>query len=323
MERRQGAASPRRPPCCRGRPTPTVRVVRADWFTTKGQGFLYVEARTTEGAQTTRSSGCSSRTTTGAGTAFGSARTMSRFVDSGAYMFHRNLFKLDQAAGPDPGVTRAPVASPPATSPTGSRTSPPLTDEPGLQVGLRRRLQAPAAALRALRGDRPAVPGHRRDRLAAEQDERLPAQGAGHDRRHRAGRGRRQLGGVGPRGRQRHHRRVRGPARRRPPARASRSPARRSASCSPRTPPARWRAPPRRSPTALETRSQGLIDRAHPYRTNAGTGIVAADGGAGRADRLPRPEARRRAGGRGARAARPRSPCCGSASTATAASPVC
>ena len=30
----------------------TVRVVRADWFTTKGQGFLYVEARTTEGQQT-------------------------------------------------------------------------------------------------------------------------------------------------------------------------------------------------------------------------------------------------------------------------------
>ena len=30
----------------------TVRIARADWFTTKGQGFLYVEARTTEGAQT-------------------------------------------------------------------------------------------------------------------------------------------------------------------------------------------------------------------------------------------------------------------------------
>ena len=26
-------------------PAPTVRVVRADYFTTKGQGFLYVEAR--------------------------------------------------------------------------------------------------------------------------------------------------------------------------------------------------------------------------------------------------------------------------------------
>ena len=34
-------------------PDPTVRVVRADYFTTKGQGFLYVEARTTLGNQTT------------------------------------------------------------------------------------------------------------------------------------------------------------------------------------------------------------------------------------------------------------------------------
>ncbi len=34
-------------------PAPTVRVVRADFFSTKGQGFLYVEARTTKGAQTT------------------------------------------------------------------------------------------------------------------------------------------------------------------------------------------------------------------------------------------------------------------------------
>ena len=47
----RAAASPPR-----ARPTvmsheATVRVVRADWFTTKGQGFLYVEARTTEGAQ--------------------------------------------------------------------------------------------------------------------------------------------------------------------------------------------------------------------------------------------------------------------------------
>ena len=33
-------------------PDPTVRVVRADYFTTKGQGFLYVEARTILGNQT-------------------------------------------------------------------------------------------------------------------------------------------------------------------------------------------------------------------------------------------------------------------------------
>ena len=29
-------------------PLPTVRIVRADYFSTKGQGFLYVEARTTD-----------------------------------------------------------------------------------------------------------------------------------------------------------------------------------------------------------------------------------------------------------------------------------
>ena len=49
---------------------PTVRVVRADWFTTKGQGFLYVEARTTEGQQTNPIVGMSSRTTRARARAF-------------------------------------------------------------------------------------------------------------------------------------------------------------------------------------------------------------------------------------------------------------
>ena len=35
---------------------------------------------------------------------------MSRFVDSGAYMFHRNLFKLADAPEPDPRHARAPAA---------------------------------------------------------------------------------------------------------------------------------------------------------------------------------------------------------------------
>ena len=73
---------------------------------------------------------------------------------------------------------------------------------------------------------------------------------------------------------------------------------------------------------AIEAGSQGLIDRAHPYRTNAGTGIVAGDDGAGRADRLPRPEARRRAGGRGP--ARPvHDPRAADRQAATATSPAC
>src|SRR3954454_2669941 len=75
-------------------PEPTVRIVRADWFTTKGQGFLYVEARTTQGAQTNPTVGMTVENDQGRGTEFISARTMSRFVDSGVYMFHRNLFKL-------------------------------------------------------------------------------------------------------------------------------------------------------------------------------------------------------------------------------------
>ncbi|MBE1489404.1 M14 family zinc carboxypeptidase [Plantactinospora soyae] len=74
----------------------TVRVVRADWFTTKGQGFLYVEARTTEGQQAEPVVGMQLENDSGRGTSFGFARTMSRFVDSGQYMFHRNLFKLDK-----------------------------------------------------------------------------------------------------------------------------------------------------------------------------------------------------------------------------------
>jgi hypothetical protein len=72
----------------------TVRIARADWFTTKGQGFLYVEARTTEGAQDNPVVTMQLENDAGPGTEFAFPRTMSRFVDSGQYMFHRNLFKL-------------------------------------------------------------------------------------------------------------------------------------------------------------------------------------------------------------------------------------
>ncbi len=73
----------------------TVRIARADYFTTKGQGFLYVEARTTQGAQTNPTITMQLANDTGPGTDFGPTRNMSRFVDSGQYMFHRNLFKVD------------------------------------------------------------------------------------------------------------------------------------------------------------------------------------------------------------------------------------
>ena len=64
-------------------PAPTVRVVRADFFSTKGQGFLYVEARTTKGAQTTPVVAMTLESDTGEGTAFVSPRPMVSAPDAG------------------------------------------------------------------------------------------------------------------------------------------------------------------------------------------------------------------------------------------------
>ena len=179
-------------------PEPTVRIVRADWFVTKGQGFLYVEARTTQGAQTAPIVGMTLENDQGPGTEFISARTMSRFVDSGVYMFHRNLFKL--AKRPDQirvssstgGVATGPVSDwlvAPVTQ---------LTSTPGYQWDFVNDYKTPQQVYAPLRGDRAAVLGHRRDRPAQEQDERLPAQGAGDDRRDRAVSGGHELGRLGP-----------------------------------------------------------------------------------------------------------------------------
>ncbi|BCJ67198.1 M14 family metallopeptidase [Polymorphospora rubra] len=111
----------------------TVRVVRADWFTTKGQGFLYVEARTTEGQQASPVVMMQLENDSGQGSSFGFARTMSRFVDSGQYMFHRNLFKLDtrpsqiRVTSSTGGVTTGSVSNWLEDAP------PPLTENPGYQ----------------------------------------------------------------------------------------------------------------------------------------------------------------------------------------------
>ncbi|MFI7023936.1 M14 family zinc carboxypeptidase [Micromonospora sp. NPDC049900] len=108
-----------------------VRIARADWFTTKGQGFLYVEARTTQGQQTTPIVGMQVENDSGRGTEFGFARTMSRFVDSGQYMFHRNLFKLDtrpdqiRVTSSTGGVVTGPVSN------WLEDGAPPLTANPG------------------------------------------------------------------------------------------------------------------------------------------------------------------------------------------------
>ena len=148
-----------------------------------------------------------------------------------------------------------------------------------------------------------AVPGHRRDRGDAEQDQRLPAQGAGDDRLTTGTAAQSAVvvssaawGHEGGNG-------ITVEFVNRPgadlPLAVEVIDRKRCACCWPRTPPARWPARRRRSRPRSRRAPQGLIDRAHPYRTNAGTGIVQATTAPVVADRLPRPEARRRARGRG------------------------
>jgi hypothetical protein len=81
-----------------------VTVGRVDWFVTKGQGFLSVEAKTSQGS--TSAVTLTVAWDTGPGTPMGSGgtRQLSRFVDSGVYMYHRLLFQVGDpgAAGPRP-----------------------------------------------------------------------------------------------------------------------------------------------------------------------------------------------------------------------------
>ncbi|MDA0136181.1 M14 family metallopeptidase [Solirubrobacter deserti] len=101
---------------------PTVRIVRADYFSTKGQGFLYVEARTTKGKENLPGGDPENpqplvtmtlESDSGPGTAFATPRAMNRFMDSGEYMFHRNRIPVDKrpdqirvtATLPGPGGT--------------------------------------------------------------------------------------------------------------------------------------------------------------------------------------------------------------------------
>ncbi len=81
-------------------PDPTVRIARADWFITKGQGFLYVEARSTNPALDMYV-----QHDAGPGTGFGTPIEMEPFFDESAnvpgtddpvYMFHRLEARPDQ-----------------------------------------------------------------------------------------------------------------------------------------------------------------------------------------------------------------------------------
>ncbi|MEV4617414.1 M14 family metallopeptidase [Asanoa sp. NPDC049573] len=256
----------------------TVRVVRADWFTTKGQGFLYVEARTTEGQQADPIVGMQLENDSGKATPWGYARTMSRFVDSGQYMFHRNLFKL--AARPHQikvtsstgGVAIGTVSDWLEGAP------PPLTENPGYKSNFVDSYRNPQQLYA------------RAEEIAEQYPDiaeiiYLPNRTNGYQRKAQA-----TIGGTGqsavvvdsaawgheggnditvefvdrpgadlPLGVE-----VTGKAIRVLLAKdAGGALASTAAEVS----------------AALETQSQGLVDRAHPYRTNTGTGIVAATPG--------------------------------------------
>ena len=252
----------------------TVRVVRADWFTTKGQGFLYVEARTTEGAQTDPVVLMQLENDRGAGTEFEFARTMSRFVDSGQYMFHRNLFKLDtrpeqiRVTSSTGGVTTGKVSDWLENAP------PPLTDNPGYKYDFVDGYKHPQQLFA------------RAHEIAREYPDiaeivYLPYKTNGYQRKAQA-----TIGGTGQSavvvssaawghegGNDITVEFVERPGANLPlsvevSGKAVRVLLAKDASGA-------LASTATQVATALKTQSQGLIDRAHPYRTNAGTGIVA------------------------------------------------
>ena len=161
---------------------------------------------------------------------------MSRFVDSGVYMFHRNLFKVSTR----PDQIRV-------TSSTGGITTGKVTDW--------LRDVTPLTALPGYKSDfvdeykHPQQLYARFEQIAAQNPDiaeivRMPNKTNGYQRKAQATIGTippstpqnpnppapsavvDQLGRLGSRGRQRHHGRVRGPDRQQPAARRCRSPAR-------------------------------------------------------------------------------------------------
>lgn len=72
-----------------------VKVGRVDYFTTKGQGFLSVEAKTSDGDTSSVLLDLSWDAGPGTPPDAGGTARMSRFVDSGVYMYHRLLVPVD------------------------------------------------------------------------------------------------------------------------------------------------------------------------------------------------------------------------------------
>ncbi|MDG4787879.1 M14 family metallopeptidase [Micromonospora sp. WMMD1102] len=252
----------------------TVRIVRADWFTTKGQGFLYVEARTTEGQQADPVVEMQLENDSGRGTPFGFARTMSRFVDSGQYMFHRNLFKLDARPKQIRVTSSTGGAVTGAVSDWLEDAPPPLTANPRYQwdfVDGYRHPQQLYARAREIARQHPEI----------AEIVHLPNRTNGYQRKAQA-----TIGGTGPEavvvssaawghegGNDVTVEFVDRPGADLPldvevAGTAVRVLLGKDASGAPAS-------TVTEVATALETRSAGLVDRAHPYRSNTGTGIVA------------------------------------------------
>ncbi|MFF5177793.1 M14 family metallopeptidase [Micromonospora sp. NPDC000316] len=251
----------------------TVRIARADWFTTKGQGFLYVEARTTEGQQASPIVGMQLENNSGKGTPFEFARTMSRFVDSGQYMFHRNLFKLDarpseiRVTSSTGGVTTGVVSDWLENAPS------PLTEKPGYQSDFVDGYRHPQQLFARAKEIAQQYPG-------IAEIVYLPNQTNGYQRKAQA-----TIGGTGQSavvvttaawghegGNDVTVEFVNRDGANLPLAvevtgKAVRVLLAKDASGA-------LASTAAQVAEALRTQSQGLIDRSHPYRTNAGTGIV-------------------------------------------------
>ena len=105
-------------------PPGEVTVMRADYFVHRSGRFLSVEARTDQG---TNSGGPTlSVSWAEAGGPYGAATTMSKFTDSGAYMYHRILLRVGAAGSTSPVPASVRVASS-----TGSFTEGPVKEWPG------------------------------------------------------------------------------------------------------------------------------------------------------------------------------------------------
>ncbi len=216
-----------------------IVILRVDYFENYAGRFLSVEAKNRDGGSTPTGAvytgpSMSLSWNTGAGTPIDTApRPMGVNIDPDTtpdtYIEHRELVRIGDVGSGPPAPTRIRIGSSTERH-DGSRRGHlagrrAAADGPWLPEGLHDALHGPDRGLRALRRAGGRVPEHRRAHHAAAQDQRLPAQGAGQHERHAAPRQRARrrhtaepdggphVPGLGPRGRQRHHRGVPQPER--------------------------------------------------------------------------------------------------------------